>query len=78
MPYAIRLDQVFYTEATVHPWTSSISAARQWASPAVPEGIVAYWNKVHYERTVVIEGKQELRRTALGGRFPVGAAVVTA
>jgi hypothetical protein len=68
MPYAIRLDQVFYAEATVHPWTVDEAVAKRWDSPAIPEGIVAYWNKVHYQRYETMSGKRELRTSALGFR----------
>ncbi len=73
--YVICLDGVFYTE--VHPWTYKISLAKQWYSPETPERIIVYWKKVHYERYVMIAGRQGIQRSALSGRFPIGAKVVT-
>jgi hypothetical protein len=70
MPYAIRLNDVFYTEGTPNPWAFNPAAAKMWDSAAVPEEIVAYWNKVHYERTEVVGEGQRVMRSALGGNSP--------
>jgi len=59
------------------PWTADIDRAWLWQDRATAEGVVAHWNKNHYERVQKIAGKQTTIYSAIGGvRIKDQAAVV--
>ena len=76
MAYVLRLKDVYYTDALPYPWTFDLLLANHWETRDIPDKIIEYWSKVHYQRLVVINGKPRVVHSAIGGRYPVGAEVV--
>lgn len=65
--FIIQVESLYWADTASNWWTSDVSQAKRWADRKVPDTIIAYWNKVHYERPQKIAGKDVTVYSAIGG-----------
>ncbi len=69
MKFVIKVGSLYYLDAS-YCWTSKITEAKQWDDRSIPEKIIAYWQKVHYEND------PKKGSTALCGQSVLSAEIV--